>query len=75
MTNGTATVDVNPSFHAIIDFTAAEPVVTLSGQHAEVLDVIWAVKDADEITITSQAVTTGDRKVNYYIVMPEALRL
>jgi len=74
--NGTASIDVDPSFHGSIDFTSVEPIVMLAGQHAETCNVYWAVKDADEITITAKdGNTTGDRKVNYYIVMPNAMRL
>jgi parallel beta-helix repeat protein len=67
MLNTAATVDVNPGFDSTIDFTARRPIIVLTGQHAEVLDVIADVKDADEFTITSQAVTTGDRKIWYQI--------
>jgi hypothetical protein len=75
MLNATATIDVNPGFHSTIDFTATVPIVTLAGKHAEVLDVIWAVKDADEITITSQGAVTANRDISYYIAIPEAFRL
>jgi len=67
--NAAATVDINPGFHASIDFTSVNPIAVLTGMHAEVSALYYAVKDADEITVTAADGVTSDNRVLAYHIM------